>query len=147
MNKMKNLCLTIMFIVSMLAVSGIAAATVDINFVKVNGDEFEPGDIDTIQVEKNDVDAQLSRFKQQFPTEEAFRKSLSERSLTVAILESQIEKGFAIQKFVQERFVNQIKIGKTEPQEFYDANPSLFLQPEMVRAIVEQPLAPARQTP
>ena len=87
-----------------------------------------------IQVEKSDVDTQLSRFKQQFPTEEAFRKALSERSLTVAMLESQIEKGFAIQKFVQERIVNQIKIGKTEPQEFYDANPSLFLQPEMVRA-------------
>lgn len=87
-----------------------------------------------IQVEKSDVDTQLSRFKKQFPTEEAFRKALSEKSLTVAMLESQIEKGFVIRKFVQERIVNQIKIGKTEPQEFYDANPSLFLQPEMVRA-------------
>ncbi len=87
-----------------------------------------------IQVEKSDVDTQFSRFKQQFPTQEAFRKALSERSLTKAMLESQIEKGFAIRKFVQERIANQIKIGKTEPQEFYDANPPLFLQPEMVRA-------------
>ena len=87
-----------------------------------------------IQVEKSDVDTQISRFKQQFPTEDAFRKALSEKSLTVAILKSQIEKGLAIRKFVQEGVVNQIKIGKTEPQDFYDANPTLFLQPEMVRA-------------
>ena len=87
-----------------------------------------------IQVEKSAVDTQLSSIKQQFPNEEAFRKALSERSLTMAMLESQIEKGFTIRKFIQERIVNQIKIGKTELQEFFDANPALFLQPEMVRA-------------
>lgn len=87
-----------------------------------------------IRIEKSAVDTQLSRFKQQFPSEEAFKKALSDRSLTVAMMESQIEKGFSIRKFIQERVVSRIEIGKNEPREFYDANPNLFLQPEMVRA-------------
>ena len=87
-----------------------------------------------IHVEKSAVKEHLAGFKQQFPTAEAFQKALRDRGLTEAALESEIEKGFAIRKFVQERIIGKIVIQESETQAFYDANPKLFLQPEMVRA-------------
>jgi peptidyl-prolyl cis-trans isomerase C len=87
-----------------------------------------------IRVPKTDVAAQMGKFRKQFPSEGAFENALSERSLTVAILEAQIEKGLAIRRFLNERIVDQIKISDAEAKRFYDTNPDLFSRPETIKA-------------
>ncbi len=52
--KLKIIGLMVLFVVGLLAVSGIAAASVEINSVEVEGREFEEGDVIILGVEKND---------------------------------------------------------------------------------------------
>ena len=55
MNKLKSTCLMVLFVVSLLAVSGIASAAVKINSVEVNGRDFDfDDDVVTIDAEKDD---------------------------------------------------------------------------------------------
>ncbi|MFH2028518.1 MAG: putative S-layer protein [Nanoarchaeota archaeon] len=53
MNKLKSLCIMVLFVVSILAVASMASAAVTINSVEVDGRDFEAGSVNTINVEKD----------------------------------------------------------------------------------------------
>lgn len=86
------------------------------------------------KVEEEEIKAEFRRIKERFPSEEAFKKTLSKMKLSEGDLTSQIERGLVIQRFIDEQFAQKVKISEKETRQFYDNNPESFKKPEQVRA-------------
>ena len=87
-----------------------------------------------IKVEEKAVTKQLTDLKNRFPDEDAFRLAMKKAGLDNTTLKTQIERGMAIQQFVDEQFSNKIQITDKETRAYYDNNQQSFKKPEQVRA-------------
>ncbi|MEJ2033189.1 MAG: peptidylprolyl isomerase [Deltaproteobacteria bacterium] len=76
----------------------------------------------------------LAQIKTRFPNEEKFNQSMASMGVSEADLKSQIKQGLTIQKFLDHKFIQKIKVSDKEAQKFYEENKDKFKQPEMVRA-------------
>ncbi|MFQ6111437.1 MAG: peptidylprolyl isomerase [Nitrospinota bacterium] len=85
------------------------------------------------RVEEAAIDERIKGLKERFPSEAEFKNALSRMNLTEEALRSQLERAMAIQKFVDERFVQKVTVSEEEVKKYYDANPDLFKEPERVR--------------
>ncbi len=80
------------------------------------------------------IDEQLSEIRRQFPSEEEFKNALSEMNFSEASIKSEIARGMAIQKFIEERIVQKITVPDGEVRAYYDGHSEFFKKPEQVRA-------------
>jgi len=87
-----------------------------------------------IKVDEAAINEQLSTLKKRFPSEAEFKKALSETNLSEAAIKSQFKRGMAIQQFIDNQFVQKVKISNKEIKDYYDSHPGFFKQPERVRA-------------
>lgn len=87
-----------------------------------------------IDVGESAVDEQLSKLKKRFPSEAEFNRALGQMNLSEAAVKSQIRRGMAIQRLIDEQFAGEVNISEKESKAYYDSHPSLFKQPEEVRA-------------
>ena len=87
-----------------------------------------------VPVDEKQVEAQYEGIKSRFPSEDEFKKSLSDQSITLMELKQDIRKNFAIRTLIEDRVLNAIKVSEAEAKKYYDENKDKFQVPEMVRA-------------
>ncbi|MFP4490803.1 MAG: peptidylprolyl isomerase [Spirochaetaceae bacterium] len=80
------------------------------------------------------VEQQISQFKQQAGGEEEFNAALEQQGMSPEDLEKDIRKQVVLQQFIQENFESGISVSDEEARDFYEENPDYFTQQEQVEA-------------
>ncbi len=81
-----------------------------------------------------EVDDRLKQMQQQFPNEEAFKKALGERNMTIERLRSDTRDNLVISKMMDAEVSTTPGASDAEAKDFYEKNPDKFKQAEQVRA-------------
>jgi peptidyl-prolyl cis-trans isomerase C len=79
-----------------------------------------------------EVNKQVSELKGRFPSPEKYQEELKKEGLTEADLAKQAREAFVLQKLVETKVVNDIKVTDQEVKAFYDQNPDKLKRPERV---------------
>jgi len=87
-----------------------------------------------ILVTDAEVDESVKQMRSQFPNEEAFKKALEARGMTVDKLKSDARIDMSINKMMDAEVANEPAPSDAQVREFYDKNPDKFKQDESVRA-------------
>jgi peptidyl-prolyl cis-trans isomerase C len=87
-----------------------------------------------ISVTDAEVEENLKQMRSQFPNEEAFKKALAARGMTVEKLKSDAKVDMSISKMMDAEVASQSAPTDAQIREFYDKNPDKFKQDEAVRA-------------
>jgi peptidyl-prolyl cis-trans isomerase C len=87
-----------------------------------------------VKVEEAAVEERFDTIKGKFKSDEEYQGALVRMNLAEADLKLQIQKDVAIEKFVDEQFVQDTSVSEKETKEYYEANPDAFRRPEQVRA-------------
>ena len=87
-----------------------------------------------ITVTDAEVEDNLKQMRSQFPNEDAFKKALAARGMSVDKLKSDAKIDMSINKMIEAEVANQAPPTDTQVREFYDKNPEKFKQDEAVRA-------------
>ncbi len=85
------------------------------------------------EVTDADVDAEIAKIKEQFPTPEAFDEQLKATGQTEEKLRTLIKDGLGQRKWIESQ-VGDTEVTEEEAKTFYEENAQEFEQPEMVRA-------------
>jgi peptidyl-prolyl cis-trans isomerase C len=81
-----------------------------------------------------EVEERLKQMQQQVPNEEAFKKALAERNMTIDRLRSDTRNDLVISKMMDAEVSTTPGASDAEAKDFYEKNPDKFKQPEQVRA-------------
>jgi len=87
---------------------------------------YEPG--------PREVDAELSRTKEQFGSEEEYRTALAQQGFDEEDLRHEIKKKLTRDTFEQDKFISQVEVSQEEVRKFYDENPEQFTEPFQFRS-------------
>ena len=87
-----------------------------------------------VAVEDADVEARFGALRQQFPSEEAFKRMLTEQNLTVDQARAEMRDELRVAKLLETEIGPKISVQESDVSAFYEQNPSEFQQSEMVRA-------------
>ncbi len=89
---------------------------------------------DGVSVSESAVDEQLAMIKSQLQDDEGYKKYLIDMNMTEKEVREQLQRIIAIQRFIDQRFVQKVTITDTEIRAFYDEHKDTFHQPERVHA-------------
>jgi peptidyl-prolyl cis-trans isomerase C len=81
-----------------------------------------------------EIDDRLKQMQQQFPNEDAFKKALAERKMTIERLRSDTRDNLVISKMMDVEVSTTPGASDAEAKAFYEKNPDKFKQAEQVRA-------------
>ena len=87
-----------------------------------------------VTVSDAEVDSHVQQMRARFPNEEAFKKALDARGMTIEKLKEDTRVDISINKMVENEVASQAAPSDTQVREFYDKNPEKFKQDEAVRA-------------
>jgi peptidyl-prolyl cis-trans isomerase C len=87
-----------------------------------------------VDVPAAEVEGNIAELRKQFPTEEAFKKALEARGMTVEKLRTDAKVDLAINKMMDAEVAAAGEATDAQVREFYDKNPDKFKQDEAVRA-------------
>ncbi len=87
-----------------------------------------------IEVPDAEVDARIAQIKQQFPSEDEFKKQLAQRNMTVERLRADAKSDMQVAKMLEAEVNTKVTVQPAEVDTFYQQNPDKFQQPERVRA-------------
>jgi peptidyl-prolyl cis-trans isomerase C len=87
-----------------------------------------------ITVTDAEVEENVKQMRSQFPNEDAFKKALAARGMTVEKLKSDARVDMSISKMMDAEVANQSPPTDAQIRDFYDKNPDKFKQDEAVRA-------------
>ena len=89
-----------------------------------------------ILIDDATVNQELVNFKKRFSDEEKFKKAMSSRMglSTESDIKTYIKHRMSIKKFIDEEFVEKIKVPEKEIKDYYDSHPGYFKRPEEVKA-------------
>ena len=87
-----------------------------------------------VNVTDAEVDSSIQQMRGQFPTEDAFKKALESRGMTLDKLKADTRIDLSINKMVEAEVSAQPPPTDPQVREFYDKNPDKFKQDEAVRA-------------
>jgi peptidyl-prolyl cis-trans isomerase C len=79
-----------------------------------------------------EVNKQLGELKGRFPSPEKFQEELKKNGLTEAEITKQIRENLVMQKFVETKVVNDVKVSDADVKAFYDKNPDKLTRPERI---------------
>ncbi|MFH1028502.1 MAG: peptidylprolyl isomerase [Pseudomonadota bacterium] len=88
---------------------------------------------DGISIPDAEVDAEISKLRSQFPSEDDFNASLGKLNLSREAVMSQIKRGMAIQALTDSRFGAKTAVAESETRGYYDSHRREYLQPARVR--------------
>jgi peptidyl-prolyl cis-trans isomerase C len=81
-----------------------------------------------------EIEDRVKQMQQQFPNEDAFKKALGERNMTIERLRSDTRDNLVISKMMDAEVSTTPGASDAEAKDFYDKNPDTFKQAEQVRA-------------
>ena len=81
-----------------------------------------------------DVQERMTRLRQQFPNEDAFKQGVAAQAMTVEQLQKQTRMGLEISKVVEAEVNSKIAVQDAEVDAFYKQNPDQFKEGEAVHA-------------
>jgi peptidyl-prolyl cis-trans isomerase C len=81
-----------------------------------------------------DVDGSIQQMRSQFPSEDAFKKALEARGMSLDKLKADTRIDISINKMVEAEVSTQPPPSDAQIRDFYDKNPDKFKQDETVRA-------------
>jgi peptidyl-prolyl cis-trans isomerase C len=81
-----------------------------------------------------DVESHIQQLRSRFPNEDAFKKALEARGMTLEKLKEDTRIDISINKMVEAEVASQPAPSDAQVREFYDKNPEKFKQDEAVRA-------------
>ena len=87
-----------------------------------------------VTVTDAEVDSHIQQLQTRFPTEDAFKKALDARGMTLEKLKEDTRIDISINKMVETEVASQQAPSSAQVREFYDKNPEKFKQDEAVRA-------------
>jgi peptidyl-prolyl cis-trans isomerase C len=87
-----------------------------------------------IDVPEAEVDARIAQIKQQFPSEDEFKKQLAQRKMTVEQLREDAKSDMRVAKMLEAEVNTKVAVQPDDVNTFYQQNPEKFQQPERVRA-------------
>jgi peptidyl-prolyl cis-trans isomerase C len=87
-----------------------------------------------VAVTDAEVDGGVQQMRARFPTEEAFKKALEARGMTLDKLKADTRVDLSINKMVDAEVAAQQPPSDAQVRDFYDKNPDKFKQDEAVRA-------------
>lgn len=87
-----------------------------------------------IKVDEATINKELVALKGRFPSEEEFNTALDKMHLTESGVRSEIERGMAVQEFVDKEFAGKITVSDADSKNYYDNHPDAFKHPEEVCA-------------
>jgi peptidyl-prolyl cis-trans isomerase C len=85
-----------------------------------------------ITVTDAEINQQITELKGRFPSPEKFQEALKKENLTEAEFARQARDAFAVQKLVETKVVNDVKVSDQEIKDFYDKNQDKMKRPERV---------------
>ena len=81
---------------------------------------------------EDEVNKQLGELKGRFPSPEKYQEELKKNGLTEAELVKQTRETMMVQKFVETKVINDVKVSDQDVKAFYDKNPDKLTRPERV---------------
>lgn len=87
-----------------------------------------------LDVSDADLTARMAQVRQQFPTEDAYKKALAAQGLTVDELTKQTKVSLQVQKVVEAEVTSKVAVNDAEVNTFYQQNLDKFKQGETVHA-------------
>ena len=87
-----------------------------------------------INVDDQKIQAQIDEMAQSFEDKAAFDLALANAGLSREVLTERLRRQMAIQQLIEEKIVAGLEVAEARADEFYKANPEIFVQPEQVRA-------------
>jgi peptidyl-prolyl cis-trans isomerase C len=87
-----------------------------------------------VNVTDADVDGSIQQMRSQFPSEDAFKKALEARGMSLDKLKADTRIDISINKMVEAEVSTQPPPSDAQIRDFYDKNPDKFKQDETVRA-------------
>jgi peptidyl-prolyl cis-trans isomerase C len=87
-----------------------------------------------IKIDEATVNEQVMTLKKRFPSEAEFKSALTKANLSETVIKAQIARGLAIEQLVGAYVAKTVAVSSQEIKDFYENHPSLFKQPEQVRA-------------
>lgn len=87
----------------------------------------------SVKVTDAEIDAEMKKLKDQYPSESDFRAALGTTNVSLASLKAQVERAVSIQKMI-DQFASKATVDDKEIWAYYDKNRASFRQPEQVKA-------------
>lgn len=87
-----------------------------------------------IRVDDQKIQGQIDEMAQGFEDKAAFDLALANAGLSREVLTERLGRQMAIQQLIEEKIVAGVQVAEARADEFYKANPEVFVQPEQVRA-------------
>jgi peptidyl-prolyl cis-trans isomerase C len=88
----------------------------------------------TIDVPESDIDARIAQIKQQFPSEDVFKQTLTKQNMTVEQLREDAKNDMRVAKMLETEVNAKVAVQPQDVDTFYKQNPDKFQQGERVRA-------------
>lgn len=89
---------------------------------------------ESVDVPQEEVDAEISKIKARFPSEEEFEKRITEAGQSPEKLAEVISRMMKQQKWMESQVADKVVLTEEDAKTFYDANPEEFEEPETVKA-------------
>lgn len=87
-----------------------------------------------IDVPDAEVDARMAQIKQQFPSEDAFKQTLTQQNMTFEQLREDAKNDMRVAKMLEGEVTASVAVQPQDVSAFYEKNPDKFKQGERVRA-------------
>ena len=88
----------------------------------------------SVEIKDADLEAEISRVKGQFPSEDVFKAEMQKAGETDSSFRDTVKRMLQQQKWMQDQIGDKASVQETEVKKFYDENKKEFEHPELVRA-------------
>ncbi len=87
-----------------------------------------------ITVDNSKVEVQFTLLHSQFGSEDEYEAFLKKKDVTTEQIKKDIHRGMAINKFLEEKIVNDIKVTEDDAKKYFEENKEKYKRPELVKA-------------
>ncbi|MFM8230571.1 MAG: peptidylprolyl isomerase, partial [Chthoniobacterales bacterium] len=88
----------------------------------------------SVEIKDADLEAEVSRVKAQFPSEEVFKAEMQKAGETDSSFRETVKRMMQQQKWMEEQVGDKASVADADAKKFYDENKKEFEHPELVRA-------------
>jgi len=87
-----------------------------------------------LKVAPSEIAEQIDAFRQRFRDDESFHRAMEDMNLSEQEMMEIIERSLGVRKLVEREITPTVTVRDAEIERFYEENPSIFREPERVKA-------------